>query len=320
MSQKNVESSLHKVDWLPTNVCAWCGCRQPTDAHRVVLARSSTRHGRGGGEWKFYAPICSECKPFVERLQANGRKVLRIIAAFCFALALIPAYFVALDELVLGIIVWPFFGILITGFLMFPIDWQWLSRLGVRQEPPLGYASKGWLPCRRAGRNRLQFYNEAYHALLVARLPDRAAPISSEGVPPAWPETWPQGRPQANQEKELRRIIESGNAEQIEIARDRVAPELVPTLASWYWRASDWTQKRAIVELLQDQSGPGLRDLMLDFLRAPLESGDERTELAKAAALRLIDPKYDRFMDYYNDRNLLTNDIKEALRAHRLQG
>jgi len=139
-------------------------------------------------------------------------------------------------------------------------------------------------------------------------------------VPPAWPETWPQGRPQANQEKELRRIIESGNAEQIEIARDRVAPELVPTLASWYWRASDWTQKRAIVELLQDQSGPGLRDLMLDFLRAPLESGDERTELAKAAALRLIDPKYDRFMDYYNDRNLLTNDIKEALRAHRLQG
>ena len=173
MSQKFGKSSLHNVDWLPTNTCAWCGCRQPTNAHQVVLTRRS-RHNRS--VWKFYAPICSECKPFVERLEANVRNVRHTIAAFCFALALIPAYFVALDELVIGVIVWPIFGILIMGFLTLPFDEQWLSRLGVRQEPPLGYASKGWLPCQLVGRNRLRFYNETYHALLVARQPDRAAP------------------------------------------------------------------------------------------------------------------------------------------------
>jgi ankyrin repeat protein len=291
MNQENNLSSLRKVEsWLPVKVCAWCGFRPPEDALEVALHR-----------WKFYAPICPECELFAEKLQANQRKLWRIIVAFCFGLASIPAYFIALDELVIGIIAWPIFGILVLGFLTFPLDLQWLSRLGVREEPPQGYASKGWHPCKSVGGGRVKFHNDAYHALFAALQPDRAAPHSF------------------NPHKELRQMIESGDGEQIEAARDLITPEVVPTLVAWYWNAPDWGQKRAIVELLQDQSDSDLRGLMLDFLRVPLEPGDEQTELAQAIALTFIDEKYDRFSEYYNNRDLLARDVLSVLQANGLQ-
>jgi ankyrin repeat protein len=117
----------------------------------------------------------------------------------------------------------------------------------------------------------------------------------------------------------LWRVIQSGDGERIEAARSRVTPQVVPTLIGWYRRERDWDKKRAIVELLQDQSHPDLPGLMLDFLRVPLEPGDEQTELAQAIALTFIDEKYDRFSEYYNDRSLLAHDVQAILRANGLQ-
>ncbi len=117
----------------------------------------------------------------------------------------------------------------------------------------------------------------------------------------------------------LRRVIRSGDGERIESARDAVTPPTVPTLMRWYWRTRDWAQKQAIVTLLQDQAHPHLRDLMLDFLRVPVTAGDKETELAQAVALGFIDEKYDRFMTYYHDRELLARDVSTVLRLHGLQ-
>ena len=72
-----------------------------------------------------------------------------------------------------------------------------------------------------------------------------------------------------------------------------------------YWQAIDWSKKRVEVELLQDKNHPDLPKLMLDFLRVPLEAGDEPTELAQAIALGFIGEDYDRFADYYGDRGPL---------------
>jgi len=114
----------------------------------------------------------------------------------------------------------------------------------------------------------------------------------------------------------LWRILQSSDPQQVEAARSWITPQLVPFLMKTYWRLSDWSKKRSIVELLQDQFHPDLPKLMLDFLRVPLERGDEQTELAQAIALGFIDERYDRFMEYYNDRDLLAQDVQSVLRAN----
>jgi len=114
-------------------------------------------------------------------------------------------------------------------------------------------------------------------------------------------------------------IIQRGDSQKIESARSWVTPQLIPYLMKKYWQTSDWTKKRSIVELLQDQSHPEMPKLMLDFLRVPVGSGDEQTELAQAIALGFIDERYDRFMEYYNDRNLLARDVRAVLGQHGFQ-
>ncbi len=119
--------------------------------------------------------------------------------------------------------------------------------------------------------------------------------------------------------RRLRRAIKLDDPEIIEAARDWVRPQDIPSLMAYYWKLQDWSLKRAVVELLQDQSHPDLPKLMLDFLRVPLKPGDERTELAQAIALGFIDEQYDRFTAYYNNRDLLAQDVRTALRKHALQ-
>ncbi|MBN1139118.1 MAG: ankyrin repeat domain-containing protein [Anaerolineae bacterium] len=119
--------------------------------------------------------------------------------------------------------------------------------------------------------------------------------------------------------RQLWRIVQTHDPEQIETARDHVTPRGIPYLIKKYWREQDWERKRAIVELLQDQADPDLRKLMLDYLRAPLSPGDEQTQLAQAIALGFVDERYDRFMAYYNDRDLLARDVRSVLRAHGLR-
>jgi ankyrin repeat protein len=112
-------------------------------------------------------------------------------------------------------------------------------------------------------------------------------------------------------------VIEAQEFEAIEAARDWVHPQDVAPLVALYWKLENWSHKRAVVEILQDQYHADMLPMMLDFLRAP--AGDEPTELAQAVALGFVDEKYDRFMTYYNNRDLLARDVRAVLRKHGLQ-
>jgi ankyrin repeat protein len=119
--------------------------------------------------------------------------------------------------------------------------------------------------------------------------------------------------------RQFTRVIEADNLQVIEVARSWVQPWNVSMLIALYWEREAWPPKRALVEVLQDQIHPDLPKMMLDFLRAPVAPGDERTELAQAIALGFIDERYDRFMTYYHDRQLLARDVAAVLRDHNLE-
>ena len=114
-------------------------------------------------------------------------------------------------------------------------------------------------------------------------------------------------------------IIEEDDPNSIEEARDFVQTEDIEPLIALYWRLENWQQKRALVDIMQDQYHPDMQKMMLDFLRAPMAEGDEWVELAKAVALSFMDEKYDQFMTYYNDRKLLAHHVKEVLRKNGLK-
>lgn len=119
--------------------------------------------------------------------------------------------------------------------------------------------------------------------------------------------------------RRFQQVIERDEPEEIEAARSWVEREDVPSLMALYWQQERWSQKRAVVELLQDQYLPGMGEMMLDFLRAPVAAGDERMELAKAIALGFIDERHDRFVTYTNDRELLARDVEAVLREQGLE-
>ncbi|MBN2147587.1 MAG: ankyrin repeat domain-containing protein [Anaerolineales bacterium] len=118
---------------------------------------------------------------------------------------------------------------------------------------------------------------------------------------------------QAQRMRHFLHIIEADDPLAIEAARDDVLPSDLPHLIAHYWQQNSWSQKRALVELLQDQHHPDLPKLMLDFLRAPVIEGDEQMELAQAIALGYVDEAYDQFMVYYNDRTRLRQDVQAVL-------
>ncbi|WP_037603532.1 hypothetical protein [Streptacidiphilus rugosus] len=102
----------------------------------------------------------------------------------------------------------------------------------------------------------------------------------------------------------------------IEFARPRVGPEHVEALVGFYWTLEEWPQRIALVQLVQDRKEPALKPVMLDVLRAPLTSDRENVELTMAAALRIIDDRYDTFMRFYEDREALHAAVREAREAH----
>jgi ankyrin repeat protein len=125
----------------------------------------------------------------------------------------------------------------------------------------------------------------------------------------------------AEDARRLHRLVQtaqSGDPAAVETARSQVQRKDIESLIALYWKSEGWSQKRAVVELLQDQQHKKLREMMLDFLRAPVASGDELTELAKAIALGFVDEQYDRFVTYYNDRKLLARDVQAVLSEHGL--
>ena len=126
-------------------------------------------------------------------------------------------------------------------------------------------------------------------------------------------------RERSLRKKRFQQAVERDQPEEIEAARSWVEREDVPSLIALYWLQEPWSQKRAVVELLQDQFQPGIGEMMLDFLRAPVAAGDERTELAKAVALGFVDERHDRFIAYTNDRELLARDVEAVLRERGLE-
>ncbi len=117
----------------------------------------------------------------------------------------------------------------------------------------------------------------------------------------------------------LTAVIQADDFNDIESARDWVQPQDLEPLIVLYWRLKSWPQKRALVDVMQDQFHPKMRKMMLDFLRVPVTEGDEPMELAQAVALGFVDERYDQFMTYYNDRALLARDVATVLQENGLQ-
>ena len=113
--------------------------------------------------------------------------------------------------------------------------------------------------------------------------------------------------------------IADDDPEMLESARDWVQADDIPLLTGLYWQFREWRHKRAVVEILMDQDAPGLREVMLDYLRTPLAPGDERTELAQAVALTFMGEAYNRYADYYRDRALLARDVATVLSQNGLK-
>lgn len=119
---------------------------------------------------------------------------------------------------------------------------------------------------------------------------------------------------------ELAHLVVSDDPVAIEGGRDLVTADLLPALADAYWRLS-WAHKLNVIELTQDHSSPDLVRIGSDYLRAPMARGDEPVELGKAIALghfgqefdHRVEDGFDRYVDYYNDRELLRAKVAEAL-------
>ena len=114
-------------------------------------------------------------------------------------------------------------------------------------------------------------------------------------------------------------MIREDDFEQIESARSNIQPNEVEHLIVLYWTLEKWEEKRALIELVQDQYSDEMPKMMLDFLQAPMVLNDDPVELAKAVALGFIDEKYDRFMTYYNDRPLLHRTVRAVLNENGLK-
>ena len=114
-------------------------------------------------------------------------------------------------------------------------------------------------------------------------------------------------------------IIDYGDFEEIESARETIKPDDIAPLVAEYWARTDWHKKRTIVILMMDQQSEMLTPMMLDFLRAPEDIAGDENELAKAVAIGFVDDKYRNFTTYWNDRDHLKRDIDAVLKANGLE-
>jgi hypothetical protein len=117
----------------------------------------------------------------------------------------------------------------------------------------------------------------------------------------------------------FRVLIQSEDWDGIEIARPDVRPEHAEALVELYWQQNDWLKRVAVVQLVQDQDHAALKPIMLDVLRAPLDREQDNVELTKAAALRLVDDRYDTFVRFYEDRAALHAAVREVLQSRGMQ-
>lgn len=112
----------------------------------------------------------------------------------------------------------------------------------------------------------------------------------------------------------LLHLIKIDEVEQIEWARDTITYEDTSFLLNYYWRVR-WKQRRIIVDLVQDQQHPLIKEVMLDFIRIPDRTDDWQDLIAftQTAALCIIHGNRSLFMNFYEDRDLLKHEINNLL-------
>jgi ankyrin repeat protein len=118
---------------------------------------------------------------------------------------------------------------------------------------------------------------------------------------------------QENRLNTLYNIIANGDFEDVEGARDIVRKEDYPYLIIHYAKLTSWSEKRNLINLVQDDYQKGIESIMLDFLRAPYFGEIDDIELTKSIALGFLGEEYDQFITYYNDRELLRKDVAKVL-------
>lgn len=113
--------------------------------------------------------------------------------------------------------------------------------------------------------------------------------------------------------------IRLGSGPEVESLTGEVPAEKIPLLIAYYYHTPDWDEKCAVVDMLRFDEHRDLPAMMLDFLRAPEElQAKEYIILAKAFALGFMSDEYDQFEAYYDDWQLLSQDIRKVLKAEGL--
>ena len=113
--------------------------------------------------------------------------------------------------------------------------------------------------------------------------------------------------------------IESNDYDSIENYRDEISHADIPKMVEYYKSQSDWEIKTGCIEIMCDQSGSDLTDILLDYLRVPDKyQHDDRMQIAQATVLSIYE-KSDNFVAYYEDRVLLASKVNELIEQHGLQ-
>jgi len=118
----------------------------------------------------------------------------------------------------------------------------------------------------------------------------------------------------ANDIERFTRLVLTKSTEQIEYERDRVCREHIKHMVELYWKLEDWSQKAAIVDLLQDTIDSLTRPIMLDFLNAPNDQLGNYLQTCKIIALCHLEGNLNNFNRYYKDRELIQPAVEEHLK------
>ncbi|MFF2445447.1 hypothetical protein, partial [Priestia megaterium] len=111
-------------------------------------------------------------------------------------------------------------------------------------------------------------------------------------------------------------LVRAVSWDDIEIARADVRSRHVEGLVDCYWTLDTWPQRIALIQLVQDQTHPALKPIMLDVLHAPLEADRDNVALTKAIALAVhIDPACGTFEQFCEDREALHAAVSRVLSA-----
>ena len=116
----------------------------------------------------------------------------------------------------------------------------------------------------------------------------------------------------AKQIQELLEIVRNADPQAVEFARDDLRLEDLPALAEAYWSLPAWSQKAAMVHLVQDHFSDATLPILWDFLDAPGLIGDDEIDLGKAIALCHLKRDFNIFTDYYADRHMLHQHVLEV--------